>query len=96
MTSCWSKGRNKLYPYYLCDTPDCASKRKSIKRADIEDGAEAILRMLQPASQLFAMARAMFIDLWDMRLSEVENAQKTLAAQIRDLKNRLKAFWVAS
>jgi site-specific DNA recombinase len=21
MTSCWSKGRKKHYPYYLCDTP---------------------------------------------------------------------------
>jgi hypothetical protein len=46
MTSCWSKGRTQHYPYYLCDTPDCASKRKSIRRADIEDGAESLLRSL--------------------------------------------------
>lgn len=30
MTSCWSKGSRKSYPYYLCDTKGCASYRKSL------------------------------------------------------------------
>ena len=47
LTSCWSKGRNKHYPYYLCDTPKCPSRRKSIARAKIENGAVEILRSLQ-------------------------------------------------
>ena len=54
MTSCWSKGRQQHYPYYLCDTRGCASKRKSIRSADIEEGAEALLKSLQPARQLYA------------------------------------------
>lgn len=49
LTSCWSKGRNKHYPYYLCDTPKCPSKRTSIPRAKIESGAAEVLRSLQPA-----------------------------------------------
>ena len=92
LTSCWSKGRNKHYAYYLCDTPSCAAKRKSIPRAKVEDGAEAILRSLQPASQLFAMARAMFVDIWNMRLSEAESARASLAGQIKDVEKQIESF----
>ena len=92
MTSCWSKGRNKLYPYYLCDTKGCASKRKSIRRDEIEHGAEGILRSLQPAKQLVAMARAMFTDLWEMRLSEAKNAKETLNKQLKALDSEVKSL----
>ena len=92
MTSCWSKGRKKLYPYYLCDTKACASARKSIPRADIEGGAEAILQSLQPAKQLYALVRAMFIDIWDMKLAEAHSAKKTLNTQIKDVEAQTDAL----
>lgn len=84
MTSCWSKGRSQLYPYYLCDTPGCCSKRKSIRRADIEDGAESLLRGLQPATQLFKLAKAIFTDIWEMRRSEAASARATLETQLHE------------
>ena len=92
MTSCWSKGRKKLYPYDLCDTRDCTSARKSIPRAEIEEGAEALLRSLQPAKQLYGLVKAMFIDIWDMRLAEAQGAKKTLDAQIRDFEEQTDAL----
>ena len=92
MTSCWSKGRKKLYPYYLCDTRGCASTRKSIPRADIEEGAEAILRALQPAKQLYELVRVMFIDVWEMKLAEAHSAKKTLNAQIKDVEEQTDAL----
>jgi DNA invertase Pin-like site-specific DNA recombinase/uncharacterized protein YdcH (DUF465 family) len=92
MTSCWSKGRNKLYPYYLCDTKGCPSKRKSIRRDDIEQGAQAILRSLQPAKQLVAMARAMFTDLWEMRALEAKSAKETLNKQLKSLDAEVKSL----
>ena len=92
MTSCWSKGRNKLYPYYLCDTPKCPSKRKSVARAKIEDGAESILKTLEPAGALFAMAKAMFNDIWAARLSEAQEAQKAFAGQIKDVEKQIEAL----
>ena len=85
MTSCWSKGRNKHYPYYLCDTPKCASKRKSVPRAQIEEGAEALLRSLQPAKQLFALARVMFADAWDMGLNDACKTKEELSKQVADI-----------
>ena len=90
LTSCWSKGRNKHYPYYLCDTPSCASNRKSIRRADIEEGAEALLRSLQPAKELTKLVRAMFIDAWNIRLTDIRQDQSALAAQINDVENEIE------
>jgi hypothetical protein len=70
MTSCWSKGRSKHYPYYLCDTRGCESNRRSIPRDEIDSGFAEILKSIQPTRQLFALAKAMFIDAWNMRLAE--------------------------
>ena len=89
MTSCWSKGRNQLYPYYLCDAPSCDSKRKSIRRADIEEGAEALLRSLQPAAQLFKLAKAIFTDVWEMRRADALGARKALEAQLNDTSKQI-------
>ena len=92
LTSCWSKGRNKHYPYYLCDTPKCPSKRKSIPRAKIESGAAEVLRSLQPAKQMFAMAQAMFADAWKMRLKQAHTAKDTLATQIKDIDEQIEVL----
>ena len=82
MTSCWSKGRAKLYPYYLCDTRGCESSRKSVPRDKIENGFEEILRSIQPTRQLFALAKAMFKDAWNMRLSQAESDKEEIARQL--------------
>ena len=84
MTLCWSKGRSRFYPYYLCDTTNCASKRKSIRRADIEEGAESLLRSLPPASQLFKLAKAIFTDIWEMRRTEAMAARDTIETQLKE------------
>ncbi len=89
MTSCWSKGRNQHYAYYLCDTPNCASHRRSIPRAKIEDGAHAILRTILPARQLLTLARAMFTDLWEARLAEAHRAQSVLNEQAQGIDKQI-------
>ncbi len=70
MTACWSKGRSKSYPYYLCDTKGCESYRKSVRKEEIEGAFEELLDRLTPARSLVEMARVMFRDAWgDMRES---------------------------
>ncbi len=81
MTSCWSKGARKRYAYYLCDTKGCESYRKSVPRAKIEEGFESILQGLQPTESLSKVANAMFIDLWDARLTNAVADQKSLRAE---------------
>ena len=92
MTACWSKGCRKHYPYYLCDTRGCASKRKSIPRAKIEDGFADVLQSLQPTKQLFELAKAMFKDAWDMRLTEAHEAKDSVAKQIKELEKQIEGL----
>jgi site-specific DNA recombinase len=92
MTSCWSKGRNKLYPYYLCDTRGCESNRKSVSRDKIEDGFAEILQSLQPTKELFALAKLMFKDAWSMRLAESHQQKDQIAAQLRETEKQVETL----
>jgi len=92
MTACWSKGRRKHYAYYLCDTRNCPSKRKSIPQAKIEVGAEDILKALQPSHGLVAVARAMLKDIWQMRLAQAQESKKVLGTQIREITAQIEAL----
>lgn len=53
-------------------TRGCEANSKSVPRAKIEAGFADILKTLQPSPQLFKLAKAMFRDAWDMRLSQAE------------------------
>ena len=65
LTACWSKGKNKRYPYYLCFNKECGSYRKSIARDQLEGEFEGLLAQLQPTQNLFTIASKMFRDLWE-------------------------------
>lgn len=82
MTACWSKGRSRRYPYYLCDTKGCASYRKSVRKEEIEDAFEHLLERLTPAHALIEMARAMFRDAWNQRAAKATEAAAALKRQL--------------
>ncbi len=91
-TACWSKGKYKKYPYYLCDTKGCASYRKSVPRAKIEGEFAEIMRTLQPTEGLFKLARAMFKQAWDIRSAQADEALKSLKTHIRALDKQIEAL----
>ena len=78
LTSCWSKGTNARYPYYLCFQTGCAMKGKSIPRAEIEGEFAALLRSMRPTENLARVATAMFRDLWERKVSAEAERQKQL------------------
>jgi hypothetical protein len=49
-------------------------------------------KAFQPARQLYELVRAMFVDIWDMKLAEAHNAKKTLNAQIKDVEEQTDAL----
>ena len=77
LTACWSKGKRKKYPYYLCVTKGCPSRSKSIPRHKIEGEFEAIVRDLKPSRELFTVARSMFTKAWGLK--EARSATRALA-----------------
>jgi site-specific DNA recombinase len=92
MTSCWSKGSTRSYPYYICDTKACVSYRKSIKRDLVEEGFEKILKTLQPSHSLLTTARMMFRDLWDARLERALQDEKDLKRRLGEIDKQSDAF----
>ena len=83
LTACWSKSQTgKKHPYYMCYAKECSSYRKSIARDKIEGEFEVILKSLQPADNLFALAKAMFKDAWNQRLAQAKHAAATIKRDI--------------
>ncbi len=82
-TACWSKGKRKKYPYYLCDTRGCESYRKSVPRAVIEGEFETIIKSLQPTKQLFDLATIMFKQAWNQRLEQAQSRINTLKSDLK-------------
>ena len=92
LTACWSKGSHGRYPYYLCPKRGCASYGKSTRRDAIEAEFETLLQSVQPTQGLFRVASAMFRDLWDNRLGQVEAQRKALAAQLVKIDRQVSQF----
>ena len=67
-------------------------KDKSVSQAKIESGAEDILKALQPSSYLVAVAKAMFHDIWQMRLLQAQAGRRLLVAQIREVDSQIEAL----
>lgn len=82
LTACWSNGRDKKHPYYLCWNKGCESYRKSIKRADLEGELDAMIKGLQPSQGLFNIAAKMFRDLWDYQEQQVKERVSALKQEL--------------
>lgn len=51
LTACWSTGRRRRYPYYLCFKRGCPAYGKSIPREVLEGNFETLLEALQPSEE---------------------------------------------
>ncbi|WP_367281088.1 recombinase family protein [Sneathiella sp.] len=92
LTACWSKGKLKKYPYYLCPTKGCASYRKSVRKEELEGAFEELLKDLQPAENLFQLVRTMFKDAWSMRLMQSRRSVAELEATIMQIEKQIEAL----
>ena len=92
LRSSWSKGRNKRYPYYLCQTKHCASFGKSTARDKLEGDIGAIIKTLQPTENLFALVKAMFTEAWSQRLAQSEEIVQSGKRQIKIIEKEVDAL----
>ena len=90
MTGAWSKGKYQHYAYYRCQTRTCEAKGKSVPGAKMEAGFADILKSMQPAKELFELARAMLRDAWNMRLALALGEKKAFQELIDDINRRLE------
>ena len=90
MTSCWSKSKTgERHPYYMCKTKGCTSYRKSIRRDQLEGDFAGLLRRLQPSRGLFTVAKAMFTDIWKMKLSRAVEDRRQLESRLSGIDRQI-------
>lgn len=82
LTSSWSKGKNRYYPYYLCFNRDCVSYGKSAPRDAVEQEFAGILATLKPTQALLHIAKAMFRDVWDQRFAFAQDQAQAVRQEI--------------
>ncbi len=85
MTACWSKGRNRMYGYYFCQTRGCENRRINIRKEDIEGDFEALLRQMRPTPGLFHIATQMLREIWEDRQAGLRVSGKTLKSELAKL-----------
>ncbi|MBR9765689.1 MAG: hypothetical protein GYB53_19750 [Rhodobacteraceae bacterium] len=68
------------------------SYRKSIKRDQLEGDFESLLKELQPAKGLFEVAKAMFLDAWNIRLTQAELNARASQADLRAVEKKIEVL----
>ncbi len=96
MTASWTTGRNGKHPYYHCKTKGCNLNGKTVRRKDMEDRFEVILRSINPKEKTLALTKEILLDVWSKKVSEAdkqrnnsENALDDVRAKIRNILDRL-------
>ena len=89
LTACWSKGKLRKYPYYLCHHKGCPSYRKSIPRDQLESEFETVLAKLQPTQGLFNAAEKMFRTLWAHKEQHQKSRSKALKTQLTQTQGKI-------
>ncbi len=79
MTACWSRGRKKAYPYYLCQTKGCSEYKKSVRKEKLETEFEILLKSLCPSEDMFKIAVEALKDHW--REGEKNLGQESMLAK---------------
>ncbi|CAM4291528.1 hypothetical protein [Palleronia rufa] len=78
--------------YYPCKTKGCENCRKSIRRDQLEDDFEGLLRSLEPSKGLYQLAKAVFRAIWDRRTAQAADASETLKKDIHKVETEIEAL----
>ncbi len=92
LTACWSKGRYKKYPYYLCHNKACSCFGKSIPRAKLEGEFEQVVRTLMPSEILIKAGFAMFKEHWAHRLDGLKRQFTSMQIQLKQSDKEIEAL----
>tara|TARA_B100001989_G_scaffold252091_1_gene233075 strand:+ start:472 stop:2019 length:1548 start_codon:yes stop_codon:yes gene_type:complete len=89
MTSCWSKGKSRKYPYYMCFKKGCPDYRKSIPREKLEGEFAELIKSARPTEALFKAVLTLFRKVWDDRASMQFKDKKAIESQITAVSGKI-------
>lgn len=89
MTGSWSRGRNKMYRFYRCNTQSCVRHNKSVSGDRLDDDFTELLKTVYPKSGAMMLAKAVLLDLWEKRVQTLDGQQAKLERQLVDIKKQI-------
>ncbi|OHB14700.1 MAG: hypothetical protein A2431_00635 [Candidatus Zambryskibacteria bacterium RIFOXYC1_FULL_39_10] len=92
MTASWTTGRNGKHPYYHCKTKDCVMRGKTIKRKDLEEEFEAILRSIKPKEKTLNLTKEILLDVWNKRIIGVDDIRKSHENALDEVRAKMRMF----
>jgi len=93
LTGSWTKGRKGIrFPYYWCKTENCKLRYKSIRKKDLEDAFEAVLKKVQPKEEIVRLTHAIVLDIWSKRMGHVDDFKKIQAKELCGIREQISVF----
>jgi len=92
MTASWTTGRNGKHPYYHCKSKKCVMKWRSIRRKEVEDEFQGILRSIKPKEKTLALTKEVLLDVWNKRLADVDNIKRSHENSLDDTRAKIRMF----
>ena len=88
LTSVRARGRSKHYSYYHCYQKSCEQYGISIKKEQVEEDFETLLRSLKPSKELFNLALAAFRLYWNRQTDHHAQEQIALQGDLKQLERK--------
>ncbi len=92
MTGSWSTGRSRKYPYYFCCNRQCASFKVHTRREVLEGAFDDFIQKLTPHPQVIKVAKAMFDDIWSLRMEYQKKLKASLYLELDKLNNKVEGL----
>ena len=89
MTTAWTKGNTKMYPYFWCRTKGCDQYSKMINRDKMETEFKELLAGVQPTPSLLMLFKTMFADAYEMHVAQAQNRIKAFKQESIDLEKQI-------
>ncbi len=90
LTAAPSKGRRKSYPYYVCHNKSCEFYGKSIRKADIEEKFDLILKKQGLKPEVEKLVTVVFDRVWGEKINTLHENSALLLQEKRGLEEKAK------
>ena len=90
LTAAWSSGHSKKYGYYFCQTDDCPLKVGTIRREQIKDEFDLLLKKTRLKPEVEPIIEEAFADAWKEESIDMKERQQLAVEQARKVKEKMR------
>ncbi|MEI6058797.1 MAG: recombinase family protein [archaeon] len=93
LTGAWSRsGTGKKFAYYFCQNKECVYNQKSIRKKDIEDRFDVMLKKQTLKDEVSLVLNEVFDSVWDEEVAVIEDSQFAKGKKKAELEEQLTNF----